>query len=145
MSELWKSPVEAFYWDGKLSIRDCHKKTLFYVTIDTREYFAVKKLREDIVPKIVELMNKYDQLHEDFQKGLTEVEKVLDESLRSGNYNPNSGKMHFVGEEDGIGGNGGSGIPIGSEPVKEVKKKRGNPLWFKGMKAPEGAGRRKGS
>jgi hypothetical protein len=59
--KLWEGPVEKFYWNGRLSIRDAKKRVIFYLDIDTREYWAVKRLMEGIAPKLVEMMNQADQ------------------------------------------------------------------------------------
>ena len=106
-TKLWDSPVEAFFWDGRLSIRDKFKKTIFFIELDTREYHTVKKLREQIVPQLVELMNEFSEQSEPF-----EMTGPLSKPLSNGQV-----KHEWVNE---------------IAPV--VPKRRGNPNWIKGMK-----------
>ena len=57
--------MEVFVWgtqeDGnpRFTIRDCMKKTLFHIDLESREYWHVKKMKEQVIPLIVELMNRY--------------------------------------------------------------------------------------
>lgn len=64
---LWNSPVEQFRWNGMnmdlpvvIQIRDKEKRPVFFMGLNTREYQKVKKFENEIVPKIVELMNSYN-------------------------------------------------------------------------------------
>ncbi len=63
---LWNSPVEQFRWNGLpmelpvvVQIRDREKRPIFYIGLNTREYDKVEKFENEIVPKIVEMMNAY--------------------------------------------------------------------------------------
>ena len=112
-TKLWDSPVEAFFWDGRLSIRDKFKKTIFFIELDTREYHTVKRLREQIVPKLVEMMNDYavkdipipfmGRVIEDHPDMVAQAQNVA------------------ISSENG-------------SKVVEAPKRRGNPNWIKGYK-----------
>ena len=110
-TKLWDSPVEAFFWDGRLSIRDKFKKTIFFIELDTREYHTVKKLREQIVPKLVEMMNDYS-----YSQGAPAQEIIESHS-----------DMVAQAQNVAISSENGS-------KVVEAPKRRGNPNWIKGMK-----------
>jgi len=60
MEKLWDGPVKSFEWRGAYSIRDAKNRTIFNISLDTREYWTVKRLKEQIIPKLVEMMNGYD-------------------------------------------------------------------------------------
>ena len=59
--KLWNE-VELFEWNGKMSIREkATKHPIVYLwdaVIDGHEYWWMKKLREQVAPRIVELMNQ---------------------------------------------------------------------------------------
>ena len=104
---LWTNPLEVFEWKGKFIIREVASKhkvvCLWDANIDGREYWQIKRMREQIAPLVCRMMNE------------TEVSPVS------------------------------ASIEVTSNGDEVEKKRRGNPAWFKGMKAPEGSGRPKGS
>ena len=76
MSEkLWDGPVEMFVWgtqeDGnpRFTIRDRVKKTLFHIDLESREYWQVKRMREQIIPLIVELINRNSEKEQPDENG----------------------------------------------------------------------------
>lgn len=77
MTELWDGPVELHFWNGRLEVRDVKKKTMFYLELDTREYWTVKKLKDLIAPKIVEMMNRDIVPQPVFANSINAVEEFL--------------------------------------------------------------------
>lgn len=122
---LWDK-VEMFIWDGRLSLRDVKtKKTLFYIDMDGREYWAVKKLQEQIVPKIVELMNS-DIFNN--RRIMHEYYSVaFEDSIKRADGMASGGKNESVVDASKPNGNGSNLI----DPAIDKPKRRGRPFGWR--------------
>lgn len=114
MNRLFKAPLEVFQWNGECKVRDAEKKTVFSLSIETREYQKVNTFRGELMPLIVRLLNEW-------AKG-EEVMEGLRVDYKAPQSTPEAQESPTVASEPQDGTNG-----------HEVKR-RGNPNWIKGKK-----------
>lgn len=77
----WEPPVEVFIWNNRISIRDKNRRNVFYMEIDGREYWKVRRLREKIAPLVAELLNGNSKAEEYYKNNPDDIRSFHGKSL----------------------------------------------------------------